>query len=213
MDETGSHSRMNARKWDARAERYDRALLGLMKFMQRRTLALAPLRPGLSFLDIGCGTGWAVRYVARLLHRQGQFHGIDVSPRMIDKAKEHTGEGDSTHFLVGDAEALPFADASFDLVICTNSFHHYRDPGQVLQEIRRALRPGGQVRITDPTADDVVGKLMDRRQRRREPEHVRFYTSEEYGRMFAGAGFQYLGGTAITILTMKVHAGRKADVR
>jgi ubiquinone/menaquinone biosynthesis C-methylase UbiE len=206
-----SHSRKNARKWDARAERYDRALLGLMKLIQRRTLALAALRPGMSFLDIGCGTGWAVRYAAHLLAGQGRFHGIDLSPRMIARAKENAGEGSDLCFQVGDAEALPFGNESFDLVICTNSFHHYRDPQRVLGEIHRVLKPGGELRLTDPTADDFVGRMMERRQRRKEPEHVRFYTSEQYREMFAGAGIEYLGNRTITITTIKVHAGRRPE--
>jgi ubiquinone/menaquinone biosynthesis C-methylase UbiE len=205
----GLHSRLNAKKWDARAESYDRKRFDFMRFMQRRTIELTALRPGLSFLDLGCGTGWAVRYVARSLHMQGQFYGIDLSTRMIEKAREQTGEQRCIHFDVADAERLPFGDAFFDLVICTNSFHHYQHPQEVLREIHRVLKPGGSVCITDPTTDDAIGRMIDRRHRRKEPEHVRFYSTGEYKSMFQGTGIQYVGNHTITITTMKVHAGLK----
>lgn len=64
MDPHTEHTRLNERKWDSRAATYDRKRFDYFRWMQKRVVRLIDLRPGLHFLDIGCGTGWAVRYVA-----------------------------------------------------------------------------------------------------------------------------------------------------
>ncbi|MCR4903817.1 MAG: class I SAM-dependent methyltransferase, partial [Butyrivibrio sp.] len=76
-------------------------------------------------LDCGCGTGPMIS----LLHEKDptkNYTGLDITPRMIEvgRAKNLC----NTKFVVGDCENLPFEDNSFDVVICTNSFHHYPNP-------------------------------------------------------------------------------------
>jgi len=61
--------------------------------------------------------------------------------------------------------------------------------------------------ITDLTTDSLFARMIDRRQRRKEPEHVKFYSTKEYQRMFAQAGLEYIKAEAITLTTMKVHIG------
>ncbi len=67
MDRNTQHAEMNERKWDARAATYDYKRFDYFRWMQQRVIRLIALRPGLRFLDIGCGIGWAVRYMASLL--------------------------------------------------------------------------------------------------------------------------------------------------
>jgi len=132
MSPNDQHSNLNARKWNVRAETYDKKRFDFMRFMQKRTIELIDLRHGMHVLDIGCGTGWAVRYIAKLLHDKGEFYGIDISPRMIERAIEQTPLDGNIHFQIGSSEELPFPAGKIDVVLCTNSFHHYKNPMKVL---------------------------------------------------------------------------------
>jgi ubiquinone/menaquinone biosynthesis C-methylase UbiE len=210
MSETNNHSILNATKWNVRAETYDKKRFDYMRFMQKRTINLLNLKKGISLIDIGCGTGWTVRYAAKLVDSQGEFYGIDISPRMIEKAKEQTPEDSRIQFRIGNAEELPFADAKFDIAICTNSFHHYKQPVKVLKEIGRTLKLGGRLYITDLTTDGLLARMIDHRQRRKEREHVKFYSSKEYREMFEEAGLRYINTKTITLSIMKVHIGEKS---
>jgi ubiquinone/menaquinone biosynthesis C-methylase UbiE len=124
---------------------------------------LRPLLAGLSFrsvLDIGCGTG---ELLARLEEWQpAHLAGLDISANMIAAAREKLGPQVDLH--VGDAESLPWPDGSFDLVTCTNSFHHYPDPTRALAEIKRVLIPGGWLVLADialpPVARTVANWLL-----------------------------------------------------
>ena len=64
-------------------------------------------------------------------------------------------------FVVGDAENLPFDEASFDAVLCSNSFHHYPNPAAFLAGALRVLRPGGRLILRDYTSSDFVVWLMN----------------------------------------------------
>jgi ubiquinone/menaquinone biosynthesis C-methylase UbiE len=208
MDPNAEHARLNERKWDARAVTYDKKRFDYFRWMQRRVIQLVDLRPGLHFLDIGCGTGWAVRYVAHLLQGQGQFHGIDLSSQMIEVATAKDLGFKNVRFFRANAEHLPFESSSVDCAICTNSFHHYRGPERMLAEVRRVLKPGGRLYILDVTTDDPFMRWIDGRVRMRQPEHVKMYSSREFQAMFAAAKLDYLK-TSLVAYPVKIHvAGR-----
>lgn len=96
-------------------------------------------------LDVGCGTG----YLFELLRPAGdsEWVGIDISPRMIEIARAKNIPG--AEFLVGPANRLPFADASFDVVVCSQSFHHYPYQREAMNEVWRVLKPGGLYILAD----------------------------------------------------------------
>ena len=76
----------------------------------------------------------------------------------VAKAQQAGLAGDGhLRFTAGDSEHLPFADGSFDVVTCSNSFHHYPHQEAVVREMRRVLRPGGQFMLIDGFRDNVVG--------------------------------------------------------
>ena len=90
-------------------------------------------------LDVGCGAGGA----ALLAARWGAWvAGLDVSPGMVQLARERVPEGD---FQVGDMESLPWSDDSFDAVTGFNSFQFARNPKTALAEARRVLAPDGKL--------------------------------------------------------------------
>ena len=109
-------------------------------------------------LDCGCGTGPMIS----LLHDKDSsrhYVGLDITPKMIEVAKSKNLKG--TEWIVGDCEALPFEDESFDVIICTNSFHHYPNPQKFFDNVKRVLRPGGRLILQDYTAPAPILWLMN----------------------------------------------------
>ncbi len=154
------------REFDAWADTYDHSLLHHFLFRPTYRVLLEELarwrgddgRP-FSALDIGCGTGT----LARLLAGSSlpvRVTGLDYAPSMVRVAGEkaiEAGTADRCAFVPGDGEHLPFADASFDLVMCSHSFHHYPHQPEAIMEMRRVLRPGGRLIVVDGFRDNVIG--------------------------------------------------------
>jgi ubiquinone/menaquinone biosynthesis C-methylase UbiE len=115
------------------------------------------------------------------------------------------------HFTRSDAGQLPLKSGSVDCAICTNSFHHYPGPSQVLDEVFRVLSATGRLYIMDVTTDDFFTRWVDGQVRRREREHVRFYASLDYHRMFAAAHLKYLGSRLLAY-PLKVHTAAKLSL-
>jgi ubiquinone/menaquinone biosynthesis C-methylase UbiE len=136
-------------------------------------------------LDVGCGTGQASRRAATVAR---SVVGVDLSAEMLREAARLAGDVDDVTFVRADAEVLPFADASFTAVLCTNSLHHYPDPARGLEEMARVLEPGGRVVVGDPCADVWTVRIADAFLRRFEPGHVRLYRSDEMASLLHGAG-------------------------
>lgn len=107
---------------------------------KRRLVELAPVGPGIRAADLACGTG---DIAFALAARGARVVGLDITPRMVELAKEKGTVGDCPRFLVGDMMALPFADASVDLVTAGYGIRNVPDLDGALAEIRRVLRPGG----------------------------------------------------------------------
>lgn len=183
-----NHLDLNARKWSRRSQDFDRKRFDYFRFLQERVIRLLPLERGLSFLDVGCGTGWAVLRVHQLLDGDGVFKGIDIASGMIEAATEHARGRRSIDFEVASADDLPFDDNSVDVCMCTNSFHHYPDPIAALREVQRVLKVGGSFFILDVTADALLLKLIDGIVASKEPEHVKFYATREFRQMFDEVG-------------------------
>ena len=100
---------------------------------------------GLRVLDVGCGQGIDVyRYALA----GAAATGVDLTPRHVELARQHLeAMGLEAEIVQGDAESLPFADASFDRVSSNGVLHHPPDMPAALREIRRVLVPGGEARI------------------------------------------------------------------
>jgi ubiquinone/menaquinone biosynthesis C-methylase UbiE len=188
------HIRLNELKWDKWAPvadgkewRYE-----YLRKAQNHVLEIADLKPGINFLDIGCGTGWAVSHAAKICNYNGAFYGIDISAKMIGKAQDNYPDPEVFHFIKANSESIPLADETFDRIICTNSFHHYLHPLKVMEEIHRLLKPGGKVYILDPIADSLFIKFIDILIRLLEKEHVKLYSSNEFKKLMESAGLKYL---------------------
>ncbi|MFZ5988145.1 MAG: class I SAM-dependent methyltransferase [Bacillota bacterium] len=202
------HSDFNAKKWDGRSETYDKKLFDYFRFIQKKVVDMTGLSGDDNFLDIGCATGWAVCYASTFLKGRGKSYGIDISPGMIEKAKMNSKGYNNLDFFVADSKELPFKDSFFNTIICTNSFHHYLTPYNVLCEIRRVLKPQGMLYILDPTTDGFLMKLIDKRVKEKEKEHVKFYSTKEYIGLFNEAGLAYVKSKRI-VGPLKLHIARK----
>lgn len=211
MNSIDEHNNANKQKWDDRAKTYDTALSKkYFRFMQKNVIAMVELRNDTNFLDLGCGTGWAVCYVATLLRGRGQFIGVDISPGMIERSRNNTIGLDNVSFYVASSENIPLKDNFFDNIICTNSFHHYLNPLKALIEVRRVLKRQGKFYILDVTADNFLARWMDRRARKQEKEHVKFYSTSEYKDMFFRVGLSYVRRRSLGIGGLvKVHIAEK----
>ena len=109
-------------------------------------------------LDCGCGTG----PMLELLHQKypdKHYIGLDLTPEMIKVAQAK--KLSNTEFIVGDSENLPFAEDSFDAVICSNSFHRYPNPQAFFNSTYRVLRKGGRLVLRDYTSSDFIVWLMN----------------------------------------------------
>jgi ubiquinone/menaquinone biosynthesis C-methylase UbiE len=203
----------NEQKWSHRAATYDDKRHDYFRFMQSELIGLAGVKAGCNFLDLGCGTGWAVCYAAGIANGSGRFVGIDISKGMIDKARSNAQGQPKVEFYEASADKLPLEADIFDTVICTNSFHHYPRPEAALSEVKRVLKPQGKIYILDVTADDFFIRWVNERVRDREKEHVKFYGSKEYAAMFGQVGLKHVASRMIKILyPLKVHIGEKNSI-
>lgn len=117
---------------------------------QRRAALLTPV-PGLSVLDVGCGTGDSLRLIAQRVSPGGRAVGVDVSASLLEVGRTRAADqGWSAEWVEGDAADLPFGDAEFDSALAERMLQHVEDPGAVLRELHRVTRPGGTVVLAEP---------------------------------------------------------------
>jgi ubiquinone/menaquinone biosynthesis C-methylase UbiE len=143
------------RIWDAGDyDRLSRYLQGGAEGFYRRL----PVPPGARFLDVACGSG----QLALIAARHGvEATGVDVAGNLVERAREHARvEGLNARFQEGDAEALPFADGSFDVVASLVGAMFAPRPELVASELLRVCRRGGIIAMANWTPQGFVGQLL-----------------------------------------------------
>ncbi|MFB6096949.1 MAG: class I SAM-dependent methyltransferase [Haloferacaceae archaeon] len=123
------------------AEGRDRGMEERHWHTAKHALARMPVEPGETVLDLGTGSGYALRAL-REAKAAGRGYGLDGAPEMVRNARGYTDDPEIGH-LVGDFDALPFADDSIDHVWSMEAFYYASDPRHTLEEVHRVLRPGG----------------------------------------------------------------------
>jgi ubiquinone/menaquinone biosynthesis C-methylase UbiE/uncharacterized protein YbjT (DUF2867 family) len=123
-------------------------------------------RPGANVLDIGCGSGYPALAAAASVVPGGSVTAVDISPKMISVASRRAAEGglDNLVFRQMDADALGFADETFDGVTCVCTLMFSSEPGRAISEIRRVLKHRGRVGIVvwdEPSRNPFSMILVD----------------------------------------------------
>jgi ubiquinone/menaquinone biosynthesis C-methylase UbiE len=146
-----------------------------------KTIRLMDLRPGERVLDLGCGSGWATRMLARIVadgpEGFGQVVGIDISDEMIRQARTESKDFENILYVWGSAQQIPWEENFFDKMLSVESFYYYPDQDRALAQLFRVMAPRGRMFILinlyrdNPYSLQWVDKL-------KVPVHVR--SSAEY---------------------------------
>jgi ubiquinone/menaquinone biosynthesis C-methylase UbiE len=156
-----------------------------------KTIRFMDLRPGDRVLDLGCGSGWATRLLARLVadgpEGFGQVVGVDVSDEMIRQARAESKDFENILYVWGSAQQIPWEENFFDKMLSVESFYYYPDQERVLVELFRVMAPRGRIFILinlykdNPYSLQWVDKL-------KVPVHVR--SEAEYIELLKKHGFE-----------------------
>lgn len=184
------------------AEAYERYLVpAATSRWAAHLIDLAAPRPDERVLDVGCGTGIVARGVAPLVGEHGSVTGIDVNPDMLAVARRVSATSrPAIDWREGDAAALPFDDASFDVVFSQYAMQFFPDLPAALREMRRVLAPGGRVALMlgrSVEHNRVYGLLADAMARHAGPQagvmmRLPFpgWTAADLRSLVSGAGFR-----------------------
>ena len=116
------------------------------------------LQPGMKVLDVACGTGNLALPAARA---GADVTGVDIAPNLVEQARENAKrEGLNAKFDEGDAEALPYEDASFDVVLTMFGAMFAPRPELVAAELKRVCRPGGFIAMANWTPSGFIGQMF-----------------------------------------------------
>jgi SAM-dependent methyltransferase len=135
--------------------------------------------PGLRILDVGCGTGGVLAHLRDRAHAVGQAVGIDQSRLALARCRQRG----LFHLVCAEGGALPFAPASFDVILLLDVLEHSADERALLAGVRALLRPGGTLLVSVP-AFQFLWSVHDE-----VLHHVRRYTARRLRRALADGGF------------------------
>jgi SAM-dependent methyltransferase len=132
-------------------------------------------------VDVGTGAGTLALALAPLVR---EVVGVDVVPELLEAARREAPA--NVTFVEGDATALPFERASFDIGVTRRTLHHIPRPELVVAELARVVRPGGTVLVEDQIApiDPLAALALDRFERSRDPSHTRLLPDVDLRSLF-----------------------------
>ncbi len=161
------------------------------KVEAKRLRKLSSLPAGKTILEIGCGNGTGTKLIQKYF-RPKQIHALDLDPRMIERARRKN-KATSITFEVGDAAKLRFPNNHFDAVVDFGIIHHIPNWQDCLKELKRVLKPGGELLLEDLSIDTfntLPGKFY--RKILAHP-YEEMYTQEEFIRHLERLRFKVVG--------------------
>lgn len=157
----------------------------------QRLVELAECGPEDDALDIATGGGHTALALAPHIRH---IVASDLTPEMLAAAERFIREQgiENASFEIAEAEHLPFADASFDIVSCRIAPHHFADVHAFCREVARVLRPGGRFVLIDSWSaeDDELDAFINEIEWRRDNSHARSYRISEWQQMIGEAGLE-----------------------
>ena len=188
--------------FDKLAPRYERHYYGRHGRRQyERVTAVARAWKPASVLDVGCGTGGLLESLRR---PKVKIAGADLSPVMIAEAKKRLGK--IADLKVADSAKLPWKAGNFDLVVTTDSFHHWPDPWKALLEAKRVLKKGGHLILADVWAPSPLRQLGNLLARFSKEGDVKVYSKTEFARLLEDAGFVDVKLSHLSFSAIVLHA-------
>ena len=130
-------------------------------------------------LDVGCGTGTVLSYMASKTDVSG--FGLDISEKMLDVAREKNPDFE---FVCGDCVTMPYEDGSMDIVMACMAYHHFPDQKRFREEAFRVLKPGGRLYVCDPRFPWIIRTFFNTCFK-----EAGFYTTKRNARDFTSSGF------------------------
>jgi SAM-dependent methyltransferase len=124
--------------------------------------ALAPAPGGIA-VDVGCGTGRALRWLREAVGDAGLVVGVDVTPEMLAEAARRRRGGPTASLLLADAERLPIPSQTVDAVFAAGLLPHLAEPRAGLAELARVCRPGGRLAVFHPIGRATLAARHGRR--------------------------------------------------
>ena len=175
------------REYTKLATTYDHRWATYLDASLRMTTEVVGGLPTGRVLDVACGTGLLLEVLANRPDYP-ELVGVDKVPAMLDVARQRIGS--NATLLECTAAELPFDDASFQLVTCTNALHYFPDAAAALQEIRRVISASGHLVITDWCRDYLWMRILNRVLPWTSHAHVHTFSSDELEQCLALAGFK-----------------------
>jgi ubiquinone/menaquinone biosynthesis C-methylase UbiE len=167
-DEMRHHARM---EWNAAApgwKKYKKDMLRWLAPVTEQLIRSTGITSGQTVLDVATGTGQPALTIAKVVGPNGRVVGVDLSPEMLEVAKEEAANQDLTNVVVfqvvKDESLSMFDDNTFDSVVCRNGLMLMPDPVKALKAFLRVLKPGGKASVTvwgSPDKSPVMGVVMN----------------------------------------------------
>ncbi len=133
--------------------------------MREQGVESLSIEEGERVLEVGVGTGFALRKISRKAGPGGKAYGIDITPEMLEiteKRLRRAGTADRTALCQGDARAMPFPDGTFDAVYMAATLELFDTPDipRVLREVKRVLKPGGRLGVNSMSQEGAGRSLF-----------------------------------------------------
>lgn len=216
MDTSHEHMLRIQEQFRRQAEAYEQMADVQDRKGLRGLVRLSGAGPDSRVLDIACGPGFLTLEFAEVAK---SVVGFDATDTFLEHARKEADRRamSNVEFRQGNATALPFADASFDVVSCRAAFHHFPEPERQLAEMARVLAPGGRILIADQIAseDPVKAAYHHEMEMLCDPTHARTLSDTEFRRLFEQHGLEVVRhGTApnpYSVQSWMSHGGPSAE--